>query len=71
MHNCPLWLSRRQLKTLLVRDELEVMVKCPELALREVRALTDKQKTIADARILLATEVHKLREYARMTRRPR
>ncbi|WP_236422506.1 hypothetical protein, partial [Escherichia coli] len=32
-------------------DELEVMVKCPELALREVQSLTDKQKAIADARI--------------------
>ncbi|EBP1801225.1 DDE-type integrase/transposase/recombinase, partial [Salmonella enterica] len=47
---------------------LEVMVKCPELALREVQSLTDKQKAIADARILLAAEVHKLRNFGGMTR---
>ncbi|MFO6425629.1 hypothetical protein ACLBOM_00850 [Escherichia coli] len=61
--------EQKAVKNVAVRDELEVMVKCPELALREVQALTDKQKAIADARILLATEVHKLREYAGMTRK--
>ncbi|EJJ5083870.1 transposase, partial [Salmonella enterica] len=50
-------------KNLAVRQSLEVMVKCPELALREVQSLTDKQKAIADARILLAAEVHKLRNF--------
>ncbi|EEA7258503.1 DDE-type integrase/transposase/recombinase [Salmonella enterica subsp. enterica] len=55
-------------KNLAVRQSLEVMVKCPELALREVQSLTDKQKAIADARILLAAEVHKLRNFGGMTR---
>ncbi|EAA5550365.1 transposase, partial [Salmonella enterica subsp. enterica] len=55
-------------KNLSVRQSLEVMVKCPELALREVQSLTDKQKAIADARILLAAEVHKLRNFGSMTR---
>ncbi|HCN7215129.1 TPA: transposase, partial [Escherichia coli] len=63
----PVVVEQKAVKNVAVRDELEVMVKCPELALREVQALTDKQKAIADARILLATEVHKLREYAGMT----
>ncbi|EIM6236133.1 transposase, partial [Escherichia coli] len=65
----PAVVEQKAVKNVAVRDELEVMVKCPELALREVQALTDKQKAIADARILLATEVHKLREYAGMTRK--
>ena len=65
----PVVVEQKAVKNVAVRDELEVMVKCPELALREVQALTDKQKAIADARILLATEVHKLREYAGMTRK--
>ncbi len=64
----PAVVEQKAAKNVTVRDELEVMVKCPELALREVQALTDKQKAIADARILLATEVHKLREYAGMSR---
>ncbi|HAW6981191.1 TPA: DDE-type integrase/transposase/recombinase [Escherichia coli] len=64
----PAVVEQKAVKNVTVRDELEVMVKCPELALREVQALTDKQKAIADARILLATEVHKLREYAGMSR---
>ena len=64
----PAVVEQKAVKNVAVRDELEVMVKCPELALREVQALTDKQKAIADARILLATEVHKLREYAGMSR---
>ena len=64
----PVVVEQKAVKNVTVRDELEVMVKCPELALREVQALTDKQKAIADARILLATEVHKLREYAGMSR---
>ncbi|EDN6659388.1 DDE-type integrase/transposase/recombinase [Salmonella enterica] len=55
-------------KNLAVRQSLEVMIKCPELALREVQSLTDKQKAIADARILLAAEVHKLRNFGGMTR---
>ncbi|EJM9153891.1 transposase [Salmonella enterica] len=55
-------------KNLAVRQSLEVMVKCPELALREVQSLTDKQKAIADARILLAAEVHKLRNFGGMGR---
>lgn len=55
-------------KNLAVRQSLEVMVKCPELALREVRSLSNKQKAIADARILLAAEVHKLRNFGGMTR---
>ncbi|HGC1973792.1 TPA: DNA-binding protein, partial [Escherichia coli] len=65
----PAVVEQKAVKNVAVRDELEVMVKCPELALREVQSLTDKQKAIADARILLATEVHKLREYAGMTRK--
>ena len=65
----PAVVEQKAVKNVTIRDELEVMVKCPELALREVQALTDKQKAIADARILLATEVHKLREYAGMTRK--
>ncbi|HDP9852009.1 TPA: transposase [Escherichia coli] len=65
----PAVVEQKAVKNVAVRDELEVMVKCQELALREVQALTDKQKAIADARILLATEVHKLREYAGMTRK--
>lgn len=65
----PAIVEQKAVKNVAVRDELEVMVKCPELALREVQSLTDKQKAIADARILLATEVHKLREYAGMTRK--
>ncbi|EKP9744131.1 transposase, partial [Escherichia coli] len=65
----PVVAEQKAVKNVTIRDELEVMVKCPELALREVQALTDKQKAIADARILLATEVHKLREYAGMTRK--
>ncbi|EFO2507517.1 transposase [Escherichia coli] len=64
----PAVVEQKAVKNVTIRDELEVMVKCPELALREVQALTDKQKAIADARILLATEVHKLREYAGMSR---
>ncbi|EPA4281507.1 DNA-binding protein [Escherichia coli] len=64
----PAVVEQKAVKNVTIRDELEVMVKCPELALREVQALTDKQKVIADARILLATEVHKLREYAGMSR---
>lgn len=60
--------ERKAGKNVAVRQELEIMVKCPELALREVQTLTDKQKAIADARILLATEVHKLREYGSMSR---
>ncbi|EFH6320744.1 transposase, partial [Escherichia coli] len=64
----PAVVEQKAVKNVTVRDELEVMVKCPELVLREVQALTDKQKAIADARILLATEVHKLREYAGMSR---
>ncbi|EFP4583484.1 DDE-type integrase/transposase/recombinase [Salmonella enterica] len=64
----PAVVERRAGKNLTVRQELEVMVKCPELALREVQTLTDKQKAIADARILLAAEVHKLREYGSMSR---
>ena len=59
----PAVVEQKAVKHVAVRDELEVMVKCLELALREVQSLTDKQKAIADARILLATEVHKLREY--------
>ncbi|EAO7828816.1 DDE-type integrase/transposase/recombinase [Salmonella enterica] len=55
-------------KNLAVRQSLEVMVKCPELALREVQSLTDKQKAIVDARILLAAEVHKLRNFGGMGR---
>ncbi|WP_370558592.1 Mu transposase C-terminal domain-containing protein [Edwardsiella tarda] len=55
-------------KQITVRQELEVMTKCTEVALRSVQALTDKQRSIADARILLAAEVHKLREYGDMTR---
>ncbi|HIH3535467.1 TPA: DNA-binding protein, partial [Escherichia coli] len=64
----PVVVEQKAVKNVTIRDELEVMVKCPELVLREVQALTDKQKAIADARILLATEVHKLREYAGMSR---
>ncbi|TQN84395.1 UNVERIFIED_ORG: putative transposase [Citrobacter freundii] len=64
----PAVVERKAAKNVTVRDELEVMTKCPELALREVQALTDKQKAIADARILLAAEVQKLRDYAGMTR---
>ncbi|MGL5344827.1 MAG: Mu transposase C-terminal domain-containing protein, partial [Plesiomonas sp.] len=55
-------------KGVTVRQELEVMMKCPAVAMRSVQTLTDKQKAIADARILLAVEVHKLREYAGMGR---
>lgn len=47
----PVVVEQKAVKNVTVRDELEVMVKCPELALREVQALTDKQKAIADARI--------------------
>nr|WP_244569410.1 DNA-binding protein [Escherichia coli] len=47
----PAVVEQKAVKNVAVRDELEVMVKCPELALREVQALTDKQKAIADARI--------------------
>lgn len=47
----PAVVEQKAVKNVTVRDELEVMVKCPELALREVQALTDKQKAIADARI--------------------
>ncbi|WP_141109697.1 Mu transposase C-terminal domain-containing protein [Escherichia albertii] len=64
----PVVAEQKAVKKISHRDELEVLVNCPEVALREVQALTDKQKTIADARILLATEVHKLREYAGMSR---
>lgn len=53
----PAVVEQKAVKNVAVRDELEVMVKCPELALREVQALTDKQKAIADARILLAIGV--------------
>ncbi|MDM8858973.1 DNA-binding protein, partial [Escherichia coli] len=45
----PVVVEQKAVKNVAVRDELEVMVKCPELALREVQALTDKQKAIADA----------------------
>ncbi|EEZ5537881.1 transposase [Shigella sonnei] len=55
-------------KQIAMRQELAVMNKCSEIALQAVQSLTDKQKAIADARILLAAEVHKLREYAGMTR---
>lgn len=55
-------------KQVAVRQELEIMNKCSGVALRSVQALTDKQRAIADARILLAAEVHKLREYSGMTR---
>ncbi|HBN0461505.1 TPA: multidrug DMT transporter permease [Escherichia coli] len=47
----PAVVEQKAVKNVAVRDELEVMVKCPELALREVQSLTDKQKAIADARI--------------------
>ncbi|HIA3096357.1 DNA-binding protein [Escherichia coli] len=47
----PAVVEQKAVKNVTVRDELEVMVKCPELALREVQALTNKQKAIADARI--------------------
>ncbi|HGC4587454.1 TPA: DNA-binding protein, partial [Escherichia coli] len=40
----PVVVEQKAVKNVTVRDELEVMVKCPELALREVQALTDKQK---------------------------
>ncbi|WP_218074071.1 Mu transposase C-terminal domain-containing protein [Escherichia coli] len=64
----PAAIEHKEVKNITVRDELEVMVKCPELVLRDLQALTEKQKNIADARILLAVEVHKLREYAGMGR---
>ncbi|EKN5996269.1 Mu transposase C-terminal domain-containing protein [Yersinia enterocolitica] len=64
----PTVVERKAGKNVVARQMLDVMTKCPELALREVHKLTDKQKAIADARILLAAEVHKLREYADMTR---
>lgn len=65
----PAVIEQKAVKNITIRDELEVITKCPELALREVQTLTDKQKAIADARILLATEVQKLRDYAGMTRK--
>ncbi|EEK7292201.1 transposase, partial [Salmonella enterica subsp. enterica serovar Montevideo] len=43
----PAVVEQKAVKNVTTRDELEVMVKCPELALREVQALTDKQKAIA------------------------
>ena len=52
----PAVVEQKAVKNVTVRDELEVMVKCPELALREVQALTDKQKAIADARIITVTD---------------
>ncbi|HBA7887640.1 TPA: transposase, partial [Escherichia coli] len=36
----PAVVEQKAVKNVAVRDELEVMVKCPELALREVQALT-------------------------------
>jgi putative transposase len=44
------------------RKELEVMRQCPALLDREVAALTQKQKQIADARATLAQEVLRMRE---------
>ncbi|HBY1559574.1 TPA: transposase [Klebsiella pneumoniae] len=44
------------------RTELNLMRQCPALLDREVSALTEKQKLIADARAALAMEVEKLRD---------
>lgn len=41
---------------------LEIMRQCPALLEREVDSLTDKQKQIADARVMLVQEVEKLRD---------
>lgn len=51
---------RREVAT--TRDELQLLRQCPALLDREVSALTDRQKQIADARALLASEVERLRD---------
>jgi putative transposase len=43
-------------------NELEIMRQCPALVTREVSALNAKQKSVADARALLALEVLRLRD---------
>ncbi|EDY4475412.1 DDE-type integrase/transposase/recombinase [Salmonella enterica] len=50
------------------RDEVGIMEQCPAVVEQALHQLTDAQKAIASARILLAVEVHTLREHAGMTR---
>ncbi|ECK6681494.1 DDE-type integrase/transposase/recombinase [Salmonella enterica] len=50
------------------RDEVGIMEQCPAVVEQALYQLTDAQKAIASARILLAVEVHTLREHAGMTR---
>lgn len=53
--------------TIPLSHELAIMRQCPALLDRKVQALNDKQKRIADARIMLAQEVIRLQQ-AGMTR---
>lgn len=50
------------------RDEVGIMEQCPAVVEQALHQLTQAQKEIAGARILLAAEVHNLRENAGMTR---
>lgn len=50
------------------RDEVGIMEQCPAVVEQALHQLTQTQKEIASARILLAAEVHNLRENAGMTR---
>ncbi|HAF6280279.1 TPA: hypothetical protein G9F26_004504, partial [Salmonella enterica] len=50
------------------RDEVGIMEQCPAVVEKALHQLTQAQKEIASARILLAAEVHNLRENAGMTR---
>ncbi|HAG0016086.1 TPA: DDE-type integrase/transposase/recombinase [Salmonella enterica] len=50
------------------RDEVGIMEQCPAVVEQALHQLTKAQKEIAGARILLAAEVHNLRENAGMTR---
>ncbi|EAQ4448929.1 transposase [Salmonella enterica] len=50
------------------RDEVGIMEQCPAVVEQALHQLTQAQKDIAGARILLAAEVHNLRENAGMTR---
>lgn len=50
------------------RDELEIMRKCPALLERKVQSLTDHQKQVADARMVLAQEVIRLQQEMGETR---
>ncbi|EJX3112734.1 transposase, partial [Salmonella enterica] len=43
------------------RDEVGIMEQCPAVVEQALHQLTDAQKAIASARILLAVEVHTLR----------